>query len=248
MYKCEEGGGIVYKDKPCATDGKDLELKSQTSPDSFTRRLGREKGFRLEGGNKLCTLENLEIGFHRVLSPSDQVVFICGKPSDVTKKQIMERLPNGEILDQSPEPGMRFIQWITDRGYKFRIEWLEAQDVVENATLFSAEESVTERLNDNVTDAASKENSPLIAAIKTRCSKKWPGDYRQQEYCVNKQIEGARKLSSHSNKYQDGSEEQKIILRCMAKWDEGEGDYSFDYRQVTYCIEKEIDAYLRLRN
>jgi len=250
LYKCEEGGRIVYKDTPCASGGSTLELNNPvTEYDNDGARFLKNHGSSLDGINNLCTAENLKDGFQRLLHEPEEIRLICGVPAGVTKQRALQFHPGGEILDQSPQAGMKFIQWFTDRGYKYRLEWLEKEDVIQNATLFRRSKAGTKNVKKGAEaeSHATQDGGAPLTAIKRSCANSWPADYRQQEYCIGKERDAALRLSKNLNKYQEGSEQRNIVLRCMNQWKNGQDEYSYDYRQVDYCIGKEIEAYERLK-
>lgn len=81
--------------------------------------------------------------------------------------------------------------------------------------------------------------------IKAACAAEWPGDYRMQEYCVEKQIEAARDIVNLQRRYGEDSEEAGLLYRCMAEW--RRDDRTYDYRMARYCADKQIGSYHRLK-
>ena len=92
-------------------------------------------------GSTAKLLKNLQEIFGSIkdikLKRSENFYMICGRPANVNKADFLKILPSAEVLDKSPEQGMKFIQAITSSGYKYRVEWGVNEDTVRNATLFS---------------------------------------------------------------------------------------------------------------
>jgi len=65
------------------------------------------------------------------------------------------------------------------------------------------------------------------SGIMSKCKAKWGTDYRMVKYCVKKQTEARRNISSLPD--------NNIIRKCKAKW-------GTDYRMVKYCTNKQTTA------
>lgn len=63
--------------------------------------------------------------------------------------------------------------------------------------------------------------------IMSKCKDKWGTDYRMVKYCVGKQTEAKRNVSSLPD--------NGIMSRCKNKW-------GTDYRMVKYCVDKQTEA------
>ena len=72
------------------------------------------------------------------------------------------------------------------------------------------------------------------------CAEKWPSNYSQQQYCRDQQTEAILEMSDLRNIYYDGSEEWRIVIRCVSKWTQRG---SIDWRMSMYCANRELDAY-----
>ena len=60
-----------------------------------------------------------------------------------------------------------------------------------------------------------------------------------QKYCVDKQIEAARKVNRFLEKHPSGTG-RDIAARCAIKWTE---NGLYDYSMTSYCIDKEVKAF-----
>lgn len=231
IYKCNSNGVITFQDTPCDTADENLPFDS-------SKILGLSRPNFKEALNLDCTLERLENAVTMHIKRSENFYMICGRPANVNKADFLKILPSAEVLDKSPEQGMKFIQAITSSGYKYRVEWGVNEDTVRNATLFSLDKSKKVKREDSGDNA-------FVSGIKSYCKNKWSTNYRQQEYCIKEEEEAMFQLGQQSKKYQDIAPKNEIVLRCMHKW-KGDGEYNYNYRQIVYCIKKEISAYDRI--
>jgi len=85
--------------------------------------------------------------------------------------------------------------------------------------------------------------------IKQDCINEWPGNYRMQKYCYDKQVKSFRTyMEKYHFPYVKGKsidelnkcEEALIILRCYTEW----GD---NWRMVLYCCDKQFEAYNQMK-
>ncbi|WP_171045724.1 DUF4124 domain-containing protein [Pseudoalteromonas rubra] len=229
IFKCVEDGQVKYQDRPCARE--EVQLKTNLNSNSVF------------GKNyyKPCTLETLNDGMRLFVAPHISHKMVCGQPSGVTKEAILKHIPNGRIFPRSPSKNVVFIHWETSRGYKYQMEYFKDDGFIHNAVLFTPDKFK------NTTSKYKKSSNDLDSAILSMCKSKWPSEYRQQEYCVKKQTEAAMRVGARLNDYQEGSVERNISDKCIAKWKKGLGLLSIDYRQVDYCIKKEIESYYNLK-
>lgn len=91
--------------------------------------------------------------------------------------------------------------------------------------------------------------------IKGYCANKWPNDYQMREHCENQQIEANQELfaiaeekglvqNGHLSASPSGNATEKIINRCMNKW-EKKRFQTYDFTMVVYCIEQQFNAFNR---
>jgi hypothetical protein len=90
-----------------------------------------------------------------------------------------------------------------------------------------------------------KPKRSLEEDIKILCSSRWPDDYSMQKFCVDKQIKSASNCFELSQKYPEGSEERKIIRKCMTRWYDKDKNV-IDFSMSEFCIKKQIEAYRSL--
>lgn len=95
----------------------------------------------------------------------------------------------------------------------------------------------------------------LFEDIKAHCESKWPTDYEMQEYCVEQQVDGAKRMNSFLKRYnvealledpkeaerlyKEGNAPVVIALNCFDEW---EGDFEM----IAYCIDQQEKAAKRL--
>jgi hypothetical protein len=92
------------------------------------------------------------------------------------------------------------------------------------------------------TNNYSQQTTPINVEqeIERKCQSEWPGDYKMQKYCQDRQYEAYRSLTSGAS--QSGvpaSVEQSIIRKCQSEW-------PGDYRMQKYCQDKQYEAYRSL--
>lgn len=117
IYKCEIGGNTVFQDMPCASEEKESIYEEQLITSS-------------------CTVDTLVAGFKTTHFPNSKFNFVCDKPANVTKEMIFQTLPNGKVLPESPNKEIKFLQWTTSFGHKYRMELFLADGRIHNATVF----------------------------------------------------------------------------------------------------------------
>ena len=83
-------------------------------------------------------------------------------------------------------------------------------------------------------------------AIRAKCKADWPTDYSMQNFCVTRQTEAARKLERHRERWPEGSEERKILERCVTEWAGADGSKA-DYSLVNLCFDQQLEAYRSLQ-
>ena len=83
------------------------------------------------------------------------------------------------------------------------------------------------------------------AAIRAKCKADWP-TYSRQNFCVTRQTEAARKLEHHRERWPEGSEERKLLERCVTKWAGADGSKA-DYTVVNFCFDQQLEAYRSLQ-
>ena len=88
------------------------------------------------------------------------------------------------------------------------------------------------------------ESGPVVQNIKVFCAGRWPTDYEMQAYCIDQQVEAAIKVTQTVKDFPEDSEELRIVLRCLGKW-QGPGE-TYDYEMVDYCAGNQLRAYRRL--
>lgn len=84
------------------------------------------------------------------------------------------------------------------------------------------------------------------AVLRARCSAKWPGNFQMQEYCIEQQQDGARKVSAWTKdpSVADSAELRAVVVACSEKWTDAHGR---NWPMIDYCIEQQVSAYRRLR-
>jgi hypothetical protein len=93
--------------------------------------------------------------------------------------------------------------------------------------------------------SASLGGSGYPPTMRTFCAKEWPNDFRMQEYCIKQQIDGWRRVGSMIDRAPAGL--KTAYGQCAIDWRWGKGDNEYDWRMVAYCMEKQRDAYTRVR-
>ena len=101
------------------------------------------------------------------------------------------------------------------------------------------------------------EENPVLEKIKVRCSSEWPGDFRMQKHCIERQHEGINKLIAFTKRngvvldkidFSDDAKRtpyEEMYIKCFMDWfDEDKGA---DYRMLSYCIERQEEAYKALK-
>lgn len=82
-----------------------------------------------------------------------------------------------------------------------------------------------------------------LDAMKMFCEEKWGTDYKMREYCINKEIEGAKKIKAMLATALSGKDKDvmdQALRKCYDKW-------SPQYSMIHYCLKKQYGAYLRLK-
>ena len=82
--------------------------------------------------------------------------------------------------------------------------------------------------------------------LRARCSQQWPADFSMQEYCIEQQQEGARKVSAWTSSPAVAGDPQlrAVVVACDEKWTDAHGR---NWPMIDYCIEQQVGAYRRLR-
>lgn len=80
-----------------------------------------------------------------------------------------------------------------------------------------------------------------LEQIKTNCKAEWGSNYRMQKYCIDQQTSALQKLQTLLQRYGEGTEEFRIIGRCLAEW-KGKA-VGYNYRMAHYCSEQQLSAY-----
>ena len=88
------------------------------------------------------------------------------------------------------------------------------------------------------------------------CASEWPGDFRMQKHCVDRQREGAVKAGAFFNKYGldklgkgadiSNNPHAQIWAKCERDWRLPRFD-TWDWRMVAHCLGRQIEAYDSLR-
>ncbi|MCF2908162.1 DUF4124 domain-containing protein [Pseudoalteromonas sp. DL2-H2.2] len=229
IFKCVENGQVKYQDRPCTK--AEVQLETNLNNNSVFGKSYYKK----------CGLETLKDGMRLYVAPHVPNKMVCGQPSGVTKEAVLKHIPNGRILPDSPSENIVFLQWETSRGYKYRMEYFKNDGFIHNAVLFPPDKTKS------TTGTYINRSNDLDSAILNMCKSQWPGEYRQQEYCVKKQTEAAMRIGARLNDYEGDTVEKSIYNSCMQKWRKGKGLLSIDYRQADYCIEKEVESYHNLK-
>ena len=96
-----------------------------------------------------------------------------------------------------------------------------------------------------------------IAGTEEFCANKWPDDYRMRNYCQEQQAEAKQQLfliadskglikNSRLSVSPNGNEYERIIYQCIKRWRVSRFG-TYDYRMLVYCIEKQIEAYVKIK-
>lgn len=82
--------------------------------------------------------------------------------------------------------------------------------------------------------------------IMARCQEEWPGNFRMQAHCLERQQKGARDVQRWVNDPQVKStpELQLVVANCGGEWSDQHG---YNWPMVAHCIEGQVTAYRRLR-
>jgi hypothetical protein len=103
-----------------------------------------------------------------------------------------------------------------------------------------------------VSPAAVGKEIDLLQEIEVACAEQWPGDYRMQEHCQQKEIEGMRQITGFmdrhgmqsgkglNERYQKGDSAATIYIKCAMKWPRTQPSMR------AHCIGKEEEAAQRL--
>ena len=95
------------------------------------------------------------------------------------------------------------------------------------------------------TPVAALAEPDTLTEIRRFCAGEWPRNYRMQRYCIDRQTDGIRRITSVVDGYGKGGEEYQIVVRCMGKWSAPPNGY--DYRMVAYCTDNQLEAYQAIR-
>lgn len=85
-------------------------------------------------------------------------------------------------------------------------------------------------------------NQTVLAEIKQRAARDWPGDYHMQAFAIQKQSEGYNELRLIETKGMSGipaSVLSGILSKCAADW-------GTDYHMRVYAIKKQANAWAGL--
>jgi hypothetical protein len=82
--------------------------------------------------------------------------------------------------------------------------------------------------------------------LMARCEEEWPGNFRMQAHCLERQQNGARDVQRWMNDPQVTStpELQQVVQTCASEWNDHHG---YNWPMVAHCIEGQVTAYRRLR-
>ena len=108
---------------------------------------------------------------------------------------------------------------------------------------------------DSYRNTVDSSSSKKLSGVKGYCANKWPNDYQMREYCENQQIEANQELftiaeekglvkNGHLSASATGTTAEKIINRCMNKWEQKRFQ-TYDFPMVVYCIKQQFNAYNR---
>lgn len=78
--------------------------------------------------------------------------------------------------------------------------------------------------------------------IRADCAAEWPGDYRMQRHCIDRQNEAGRMLAPLFRSA--AGEQRRILEKCASEWTTRNG---FDLRMVKHCYERQMEAYEALK-
>ena len=92
---------------------------------------------------------------------------------------------------------------------------------------------ISSQNNQSTQNLRSKPAGSVLSGIKTKCAKKWSGDFAMQKYCTDKQMRSYSKLQARPMNVEPF---ESIRSKCQRKW-------SDDYSMRDYCERKQIKAY-----
>ena len=88
--------------------------------------------------------------------------------------------------------------------------------------------------------------------VKASCATEWPGDFRMQDYCVRRQLDGARDMFAWMDVHEidrraEGTAAEadpyvQIFALCSQRWLDGQDNY----RMTAYCLRTQTNALDRL--
>ena len=78
----------------------------------------------------------------------------------------------------------------------------------------------------------------VVEAMREKCAKEWPSDFRMQVYCRERHVEAMRKMAQRP--MQSGTE--KIIRgQCYLEWGK-----DHDWQMQNFCEERQLEALPKL--
>lgn len=96
----------------------------------------------------------------------------------------------------------------------------------------------------STTAYATSHFSEFEVKIKQFCAAEWADNYRMQSYCIDREMAALHDVALFIEEHPAGTEERKILARCMAKWKTQLGGYN--YRMTRYCTDREVTAFRKL--
>lgn len=80
-----------------------------------------------------------------------------------------------------------------------------------------------------------------IDLAKQHCAREWPGDFRMQNYCMNRDIEGMLRFKAASDSV--GEALEPALEKCTEDWTDAGIP---DWRMIGYCATQQAKAYRAL--
>ena len=95
-------------------------------------------------------------------------------------------------------------------------------------------------------------SSAAMADSKSYCAAEWPGDFRMQAHCLEKQREGAAEARAFIDRHgiEDGmkisdSPYAQMWALCSGQW-ELPAHETWDWRMVSHCLKRQMEGYRRV--
>jgi len=85
-------------------------------------------------------------------------------------------------------------------------------------------------------------NNNVVPLLKRHCDEKWPGNFRMQRYCIDRQEDAIKHLIKLFEKHGTRPIYIQIHDLCEAKWRFSSTQDDVNWRMMAYCIDRQIEA------